>query len=568
VSTTHSVTAPYDHTVNGCTTCVADAKFLRSRRRPAYESATPRIRIVDLFAGGGGLSLGLAEAAHRIDRGVRIKAAVEIDLDAADVYALNFPDADIYDGDVATLFTGRIGRSLNRAEREFRAELGPVDVVLAGPPCQGHSDLNNHTRRIDPRNELYVLVARAAEVLEPRCILVENVPTVCRDAAGSVPATMAALEKSGYRVATTIIDLTDLGVPQRRRRHILLASCDDRVQPSTILTTRIPCESHDPRTVRWAIEDLLTTESHEGIDSPTAATATNRRRMQWLIEEDRYDLPNMMRPTCHHDEHTYLSMYGRLHWDAPAQTITTGYGSMGQGRYVHPARARTITPHEAARLQTFPDFFEFGRDKPRKTWAHVIGNAVPPLLGVHIGQPLLEAMTGRSRARESPTTVRARRGVPRASSQLIRKRMSSTRQRDTNPELMLRAELDRYQLEYEVDHPVDGTRRRADIVFPAAKIAAFVDGCYWHGCPDHGTTPKSNRAWWQSKFAANRARDLDTDLKLTAAGWMVFRYWEHDDLVTAAAEVAKAVVSRANGHQRTNRQVTRSPKKERSLLPH
>jgi len=553
--------------VDGCNTCAADAKFLRSRRRPAYEATTPRIRIVDLFAGGGGLTLGLAEAARRIGRGVRIKAAVELDQDAADVYALNFPDAVIYDGDVGTLLTGPIGRSPNRTERGFRDDLGPVDVLLAGPPCQGHSDLNNHTRRSDPRNELYVLVARAAEVLRPRCVLIENVPTVRRDAGGSVQTTIAALQGAGYRVATTIIDLTDLGVPQRRRRHILLASRVAGVDPSTVLTTMIPCGSHAPRSVRWAIEDLLAAESLDGVDSPAAASAVNLRRMQWLIEKDRYDLPNKMRPECHHDEHTYLSMYGRLQWGEPAQTITTGYGSMGQGRYVHPARARTITPHEAARLQTFPDFFDFGAEKPRRTWAHVIGNAVPPLLGVHIGRALLEGLTGRARVPKERNGVRHRPDVPSASSEVIRRRMSNTRRRDTKPELILRTALDRRHLAYDIDFAVDGTRRRADIVFPRSKVAVYVDGCYWHGCPDHGSTPKSNRAWWQAKFATNRARDADTDSKLDAAGWMVLRFWEHDDLVTAGAAVAEAVHHRSNGHGSPNGHTPRQRTRVQSLQP-
>ncbi len=108
--------------------------------------------------------------------------------------------------------------------------------------------------------------------------------------------------------------------------------------------------------------------SEKLVDVASVATAANRERMQWLLDHDEYDLPNHLRPKCHHADHSYVSMYGRLRWNTPAQTITTGYGSTGQGRYVHPARPRTITPHEAARLQTLPDFFDLGDDATRRAW--------------------------------------------------------------------------------------------------------------------------------------------------------------------------------------------------------
>ena len=283
---------------------------------------------------------------------------------------------------------------------------------------------------------------------------------------------------------------------------------------------------------------------------PSTPSPTNADRMRWLIEHGEFDLPNGRRPRCHHNEHSYVSMYGRLRWDAPAQTITTGYGSMGQGRYVHPGKARTLTPHEAARLQTIPDFFDLGASNKRSTWAHVVGNAVPPLLGVHLGIPLLDSLT----TRKSPTqrqiagarptaddgTGKAR--APAASSELIRQRMKTTKRRDTAPELQLRSELDRRGLSYLVDHAVDiGRRRKADVVFLDSRVAVYVNGCYWHSCSDHGTTPKANTSWWSAKFEATRLRDAETDARLTEAGWVVLRFWEHDDLVAAASEVEAAV---------------------------
>lgn len=539
--------------VEGCPVCAKDAKFLRTARRPSYEAPRSKLRVVDLFCSGGGLSLGFAEAARRIDRGIKIVAAVELDPDVADVFELNFPGVAVTRENVASLFEGVIGHQPTAKEVQLATQIGKVDVLLAGPPCQGHSDLNNYTRRDDTRNGLYVRVARAAEILRPRAVLIENVPAVRHDAGGSVPAASAALEKAGYRVATAVLDLTELGVPQRRRRHLLLALRDEFGDPAAILATTIACCDHAERSVEWAIGDLAGATTDSGPNSPSAATAENRQRMQWLIDNDETDLPNHLRPVCHRGDHSYVSMYGRLSWGKPAQTITTGYGSMGQGRYVHPDEARTITPREAARLQTLPDFFDLGSGKKRSTWAHVIGNAVPPLLGVHVGSSLLATLFPAKK--RSPVVTRKPRpavakekvhpprqaAFPPASSELIRLRMQTTKRRDTKPELLLRSELDRHGLRYAVDHTVDGTRRRADIVFKGARVAVYVDGCYWHGCPSHGTLPKSNGQSWKEKFAANRSRDADTDLRLARAGWTVMRFWEHDDPVEAAAKVAVVV---------------------------
>jgi DNA mismatch endonuclease (patch repair protein) len=117
--------------------------------------------------------------------------------------------------------------------------------------------------------------------------------------------------------------------------------------------------------------------------------------------------------------------------------------------------------------------------------------------------------------------------------------MQSTRRRDTPGEVALRKLLHRHGLRYRIDYPIPGTRRRADIVFVSARAAVFVDGCFWHGCPTHGTWPKKNSAWWREKIEANRSRDRDTDRKLRVAGWKVLRFWEHVDPATAAAQVAR-----------------------------
>lgn len=120
--------------------------------------------------------------------------------------------------------------------------------------------------------------------------------------------------------------------------------------------------------------------------------------------------------------------------------------------------------------------------------------------------------------------------------------MQSNRGRDTKPELRLRSALHARGLRYFVDRaPVDGIRRRADILFPRKKIAVFVDGCFWHGCPDHFTVSKTNPDYWAAKVEVNRRRDRETDALLEDLGWQVIRVWEHEDVRNAAERIVEAV---------------------------
>lgn len=132
---------------------------------------------------------------------------------------------------------------------------------------------------------------------------------------------------------------------------------------------------------------------------------------------------------------------------------------------------------------------------------------------------------------------------PGASSVQVSARMSRAARRETAPELALRRALHAAGHRYRVVHPVPGNRRRTiDIAFPKARVAVFVDGCFWHGCPEHGTRPRANGQWWIAKLEANRARDADTDRKLRAAGWQVVRVWEHEDVQAALSVVEAALV--------------------------
>lgn len=124
-------------------------------------------------------------------------------------------------------------------------------------------------------------------------------------------------------------------------------------------------------------------------------------------------------------------------------------------------------------------------------------------------------------------------------------RMSTFARRDTAPEMALRRELHRRGLRYRLHVPVPGAaRRRIDAAFAGARVAVFVDGCFWHGCPEHGVEPSRNSEWWRWKVDRNQARDADTGQLLTEAGWTVVRVWEHEDVVAAADRVEEAVRQR------------------------
>lgn len=123
--------------------------------------------------------------------------------------------------------------------------------------------------------------------------------------------------------------------------------------------------------------------------------------------------------------------------------------------------------------------------------------------------------------------------------------MSRLGHRDTKPEMAIRSELHRRGFRFRVDRaPLPNLRSRADLVFGPAQVAVYIDGCFWHSCPEHGTHPKTNADWWERKLRRNRERDAKINLVLKEHGWQVVRIWEHDDPVAAADRVAKLLRSR------------------------
>lgn len=352
--------------------------WITGEKPQAVEIPKRIFRVVDLFAGCGGMSLAAVETARRLGCKAEIALAVDNDEDAIGVYRSNFGVDSMVArrADMARLFHGRLGSPPSKKELEIVAAAGNVDLLIAGPPCQGFSSLNNKTRGSDPRNRLYRRAVRAAEILRPQSVLIENVPTVRRGRAAVVDFAVATLAACGYTVFEKVIEASRVGIPQRRKRHILCAvrepgvdldpfgfSKTSQVVGAASFLHEVPSRRPDEPTF---------------LDEAPRFSKASKRRIAYLFKRNLYDLPNRSRPPCHRSDHSYNSMYGRIYPHLPAQTITSGFACMGQGRFVHPLEPRTLKAREAARLQGIPDFHLFAGVRSKDALRRMIGNAVVP----------------------------------------------------------------------------------------------------------------------------------------------------------------------------------------------
>lgn len=315
---------------------------------------------IDLFAGAGGLTLGLRWARFRV------LGAVEIDSLAADTYRANFPAVRLWEMDIQKL-------SLARVLRELSLKPGQLDLLAGCPPCQGFSTLrsmNGHRDVVDDRNDLVLEFERFVRGLRPKSVMLENVPGLASD--DRLARLVASLEAMGYKVTMQVLDASRFGVPQRRRRMILVAG---RRQ---VIPLAEP-EARD-RTVRDAIGAL----EPAGKSGDPLHDLRERRdpRIAGLIAQvpedggSRAVLPKQLK--CHATFDGFHDVYGRMAWDAVAPTITSGCVNPSKGRFLHPSENRAITLREAALLQGFPRDYRFSLRRGKYAAAQMIGNALPP----------------------------------------------------------------------------------------------------------------------------------------------------------------------------------------------
>jgi DNA (cytosine-5)-methyltransferase 1 len=364
--------------------------FLRGAQRELVASRE-KIGAIDLFAGPGGLTLGAGIAASSLGLAMREECAIDIDSNSLGIFRANHRPRLWSDESVASLVGYRLGRNEDGTARfsgepkvfdkRIAALRGSLTLMLAGPPCQGHSTANNRTRFNDPRNLLYLSAPAMAVALDVPAVVIENVPGVTASKEGVAKTAVELLESSGYSVTTKVLASDRLGWPQTRRRFFVVATKGWEPVPLELVDQALASE---PRPISWALKDVLESDEDSVMTEVPDLSEESKRRIDFLHDNDLYDLPLEERPDCHKDGTTYRAMYGRMRWDAPAQTITTGFMTPGRGRYVHPIERRPLNPREAARLQGFPDSYRFEHlSGPigRSPIAKAIGEAVPSPLG-------------------------------------------------------------------------------------------------------------------------------------------------------------------------------------------
>jgi DNA (cytosine-5)-methyltransferase 1 len=375
-------------------------------------------KIIDLFAGAGGLTTGFHLA------GFESLCAIDVEAKALATYKHNYPNTKIINQDIRKVDPSDLRSWLGLQKEELTALIG-------GPPCQGFSrNIPADYRYLnDSRNQLYRTFLEFVKEFRPLNIVIENVPEILKAYDGVIRHEITEqLEAQGYKVTSASLNSANYGVPQTRARAFFLASLDKylqfpepthdgdirsdyRTKKSCNQLTLLESNISSIVTVRDAIGDLPSLEAgqeynaeiypippqtpYQAIIRNGSTKLTNHiaralspiqmSRARVLSEgQDARDLPPELAPKKH-----YSGAYGRLYWDKSARTITRWVFHPGSGRFFHPTQNRTITIREAARLHSYPDNFHFLGTYTEM--ASQIGESVPPLLGKVIAETILQA---------------------------------------------------------------------------------------------------------------------------------------------------------------------------------
>ena len=345
-----------------------------------------KYKVIDCFCGAGGLSLGFEQA------GFEVEYAFDLDESAIKTYQKN-PNHHHGPSFVRDIYKV----SKQSIEEDLGHELGEIDVVIGGPPCQGFS-VQRRGDDVDPRNQLVLEYVRLLKEIKPKFFIMENVGGILSVRGKPfVKALFENMEAAGYSILQKKLTASDYGVPQDRTRVIIVGELTNGAE--TKFTYPTPDEG-PKKTVREAITDLMDKdESTVPNHKADKLSAINLKRIQSITEgQGRDSLPEELQLECHkkNNGHRHLDTYGRMAWDQPSPTITARFDSFSRGRFGHPVLDRSITLREGARLQTFPDSFEFVGNKVEV--ARQIGNAVPPVLAERVAEQVKQCLDSEAEA--------------------------------------------------------------------------------------------------------------------------------------------------------------------------
>ncbi len=312
---------------------------------------------IDLFSGCGGLTQGLKDA------GFSVLCGCEIRPEAREAYSLNHPDSHVYP-DIRQL------RGKELLER-LSLKTGDLDLLAACPPCQGFSSIRTRNRSVahDARNELVFEVARLIFEIQPKTVLIENVPRLLKDP--RIERFKSRLKD--YHFTPGVLDAQDFGVPQRRKRMILIGSKLARVS--------LP----EPLAGKMHVRDAI-----EGLPDPDGVHRRPLHRIRQrfgkvvqdrvaTIKRDRSELPESLQLECHKRYNEgFRDVYGRISWDAVSPTMTRSSHNPSKGRFLHPSENRGLTIYEILILQGFPKRYKLPPDLGIGKLSSLLGEAFPP----------------------------------------------------------------------------------------------------------------------------------------------------------------------------------------------
>lgn len=324
------------------------------------------------------------------DAGACVIGAIEIDNYACKTYSLNHPEVHLWSQPIEQVTGTSILKTLGIRK-------GQLDLLGGCPPCQGFSTLrtyNGGRRNADPQNDLIFEFLRLVKALKPKRIMLENVPALLRSR--RLMRFVKVLKSLKYVVEVKVLNVADYAVPQRRRRVVLLAS--------RVSGVRFATQIKKHRTVRETISGMLAVgRSGDPLHDIRSKRAPHVKEIIRAIPRNggsRRSLPKRLVLKCHQKSDGFKDVYGRMKWDEPSPTITTGCFNPSKGRFLHPEHDRAISMREAALLQSFPRSYKFPENIGKITAAKLIGNALPPeFIRRHTRQLLSELRTPDKRLR-------------------------------------------------------------------------------------------------------------------------------------------------------------------------